>query len=906
MAVFNGNKAFSMKRRKSQPVAQIPKNVRQALNVEKAYQNGIFKIEPKKKQTLYDRCYVFEDINYVNKNKGEQKSFLLDLMLWLNSIDVDFKITMANEYQSMDEFLAGIRSEQNRGEYPDIAEGIRRWQGDNLDEVNPSVTTLRYLTVTCRADSEINAKVYLNALESTVIEAFAGWGSRIEKLSAAERLCVLQSITQPGRPDEQKFISFPAGEVQKKDWRNDVLPRSIRQHKNYMVMGDTYVSVLFGCRYRRTIDSDTFIRSLSNVSYPSVLTMDFAPVGTDVVNDKLTAAQMNNDRAIAGELEQKQKAGQVVTQPSYPKKKRQQEIENYIDQVDQNDEKGFFMNLLLIVTAPDEATLAERVQEMQETGKTEGCVFETCDFRQLKAWNTALPVGGRQVDYMRFFLTSSLVAFQPYHAQDIIEPGGQMMGLNRTTKRFIIGDRKGLPNPHGIIIGFSGTGKSMLIKLTEVSQSLLATTDDIMIIDPQNEFEDICTLYHGTYIDLTPKSGIFLNGFEITQEVFSGTDKVQREFIASQTEYAKSLCAAAMKNINVTQEHDSVISRCTERMFAQVFAQKKLKKQPTLVWLREEIRKELEKTDNAHDEGIIRPIYNSLEEYTEGSCDMLAHPSNIRIDSRLVGFGMANVPMNNWEAIMVTILHYLSIRMDYNKKLQKATHLIVDESQYVSKKPGSAEQLNNAVLTFRKYGGIVTMAMQNVTAALSNQTLTELFQNCSYKCFLDQGGVDAQSLAAIQQLSAKEFQALGSGKIGEGVMVWNKKVVLFDSRIEKDNPLYGRYTTNFHEKAGRMAGAMPGAGMHPGTPEQAGGAVKKEQGTVTHRADVAGQAAGQQPHREDRQCRKLLQIAEISAIDVQDVMEILQISEEESRRLLESMVGMRLLIHSDGKYRKAA
>lgn len=114
------------------------------------------------------------------------------------------------------------------------------------------------------------------------------------------------------------------------------------------------------------------------------------------------------------------------------------------------------------------------------------------------------------------------------------------------------------------------------------------------------------------------------------------------------------------------------------------FAQKRLKKQPTLLWLREEIGKELEQVQHAHDEAIIRPIYNSLEEYTTGSCDMLAHPTNIEFQNRLVGFGMCNVPENNWEAVMDTVLHYLSTRMDYNKKLQKATHLVVDEAQVVS------------------------------------------------------------------------------------------------------------------------------------------------------------------------------------------------------------------------------
>lgn len=441
----------------------------------------------------------------------------------------------------------------------------------------------------------------------------------------------------------------------------------------------------------------------------------------------------------------------------------------------------------------------EEIEGLADLIEADGMVLQDLLVRKTNSDEYKIIAGHKR--HMRFFLTSSLVAFQPFFAQDVIEPGGQMMGLNRTTKHFIVGNRKKLPNPHGIIVGFSGSGKSMLIKLTELSQTLLATDDDIMLIDPQNEFRDIVEKDNGSYFDLTPKSGIFLNGFEVSEEVFTSSVAVQKKFIAQQTEYAKTLCAAAMKNINVTQEHDSIISRCTERMFKEVFEQKKLKKQPTLLWLREEIYKELQRVDNEHDAALIRVIYNSLEEYTIGSCDMLAHPSNVSLNRRMIGFGMSNVPENNWEAVMVTILHYLSIRMDYNKKFQKATHLVIDETQVISKKPGSARQLNNAVITFRKFGGIVTMAMQNVTAALSNQTLIELFQNCSYKTFLDQGGVDAQSLAAIQEFSAKEFKALSSGNVGEGVMVWNKKVVMFDALISKENVLYKNYSTNFHEKA---------------------------------------------------------------------------------------------------------
>lgn len=69
----------------------------------------------------------------------------------------------------------------------------------------------------------------------------------------------------------------------------------------------------------------------------------------------------------------------------------------------------------------------------------------------------------------------------------------------------------------------------MLIKLTELSQTLLATDDDIMLIDPQNEFRDIVEKDNGSYFDLTPKSGIFLNGFEVSEEVFTSSVAVQKK-----------------------------------------------------------------------------------------------------------------------------------------------------------------------------------------------------------------------------------------------------------------------------------------------------------------------------------------------------------------------------------------
>ena len=85
MAVINAFSRFRLRRRKSLPIVKVPRNVREAFNVDVMYKNGIAKLETGKKNCLYDRCYVFEEINYINKDEGEKESFLNQFMGWLKT-----------------------------------------------------------------------------------------------------------------------------------------------------------------------------------------------------------------------------------------------------------------------------------------------------------------------------------------------------------------------------------------------------------------------------------------------------------------------------------------------------------------------------------------------------------------------------------------------------------------------------------------------------------------------------------------------------------------------------------------------------------------------------------------------------------------------------------------------------
>ena len=244
---------------------------------------------------------------------------------------------------------------------------------------------------------------------------------------------------------------------------------------------------------------------------------------------------------------------------------------------------------------------------------------------------------------------------------------------------------------------------------------------------------------------------------------------------------------------------------------------------------------------------------------------MFAFPSNITISKRLVTFGMKNVPQNLWEPVMLTIMHYLDVQVDYNQKLQKAIRLIVDEAQVVCKNQMSAARLLHAIITFRKYGGIVTMALQNLTRVVENQDLRDMFSNCEYKCFLNLKNMDARTLEEIQELSTDEFNSINDSTTGCGLMVWGNKVIKFDAFMKDDNPLYEKFSTNFHEKAEKK---------------------KKEEEEKKH---------GKKENYPEEKINQILFAASMAPVTIQDVMAVLGMAEAEVKEMLAYLCNEKIL-----------
>lgn len=778
---------------------KYPRSTRDSLYIAKANKSGIFQIERDGTRKLYDRCYAFTDINYINQDKEDKIHILENLMDFFKSMSLSFKITIVNEYQDMNGYIDDIFVNKNDDKYPVISQGIRQWIDEKKDEARIyDVKRVLLLTLTVRSSSYDEARSYFLGMDTEMERAFSAFKSKIVPLTGEQRLEIIDRFFY--KDDAKTPYCF------NEDALYDVIPVSIDTYKDFMIFNkNQYVSVLFARRFDTSLDANKAIYTLSNREYPSFITIDYAPVAHDVTKDALKNMFGNNERAIAQEADSKKGNNQAITGISYAKKKKRQELERYMDQVDDDSEECIMASLLLTVTADSEDELARRIESIQDQAKKIGITLDTYNQVQLKAFNTALPTGSRQVKKMRTFLASSLVAMQPFYSKNLVEKGGTFYGRDVTTQQLVFANRKKLPSPHGVVVGNTGSGKSMLIKMTDISQVLLSSDDDVMIIDPQNETQYICALYGGKFFDMTPRGDIHINPMEIPLSVFnSKSDKIKKNFISSVNGWANGFVEAVMKGLTFNAEHKAFVTEAVEKVYDKAFESKTLV-QPTIRNVRNELVRMEETTEYESDQRLIHMITNSLKPFTEGIYDMFAYPSDIDISSeRLVAFGLNNITDDIWQPVMTTIMFFLTNRIEFNQEVQKATRFIVDECQYVCKSVSTGDILLKAVLTYRKFGGICTMAFQNLARVVMSEDLRDMLTNCGYKMFFKQEGSDAIALSQIQHLTEIEYEALSNDLPGRSVMVWNGKVILLDAFMNKTNPLYDTFSTNFHEKAAEM------------------------------------------------------------------------------------------------------
>lgn len=105
--------SFQQLKKASVPLYRTPKSIQETIEILKVAENGIFEV----RKGHYSKTYRFQDINYTTTTEGEQLSIIERYCKLLNSLDVEFKITLNNKNKDMQKLRKNVFLKERQDGY---------------------------------------------------------------------------------------------------------------------------------------------------------------------------------------------------------------------------------------------------------------------------------------------------------------------------------------------------------------------------------------------------------------------------------------------------------------------------------------------------------------------------------------------------------------------------------------------------------------------------------------------------------------------------------------------------------------------------------------------------------------------------------------------------------------------
>ncbi|MEY8518242.1 DUF87 domain-containing protein [Lachnospiraceae bacterium 29-84] len=772
---------FKELKKASEPLYKAPKSIQQTIEIMKVAENGIFEVA----RNRFSKCYRFQDINYTTTNETEQIDIFERYCKFLNSLDVSFKITINNKNKDMEQVRDYVFLQRQDDGY----DGFRRIYNDIMEqkihEGRQGIEQERYLTITIERKNFEEAKAQFATIEASVHKAFGELGAEIVPLSGNERIKVLYDYYHLG--DENSF-DFDIREAKKvgADFRNDLCNGMIQFYPDYFKDEKKFCRALFIKKYPSSL-SDRFLNEITSLPVHSITSIDVVPIPKDMTTKVLQKKYLGIESDIIRQQRVRNKNNDFSSEISYNKRIEKKEIEEIMDDVRENDQCLYYVSVTIILMADTKEELDSMTETVETIGKRNSVTIEEHYLKQRESLNTALPIGVRQVETMRTMLTQSLAVLMPFNVQELNDKQGCYYGINQVSKNINIGNRKKLINGNGFVFGVPGSGKSFFCKM-EMGNVFLSGKDEIIVIDPMNEYFDIAETYGGTVVNMSTYTDNYVNPLDM--DVWSLDLNDSKGMIREKGEFMLGLCEQCMgESLNSRQK--SIIDRCVRKLYIEI-ARNREKYVPIMSDFYEILMNQPEEE--------AKDIALSLELFVNGSLNIFNHQTNVDVDNRFTVYGIRDLGTELSPITMLVMMESIQNRIIANGKRGIATWLYIDEFHVLLNSEYSAKYLQQLWKKVRKQGGLCTGITQNIVDLLQNYTATTMLANSEFVALLKQANTDSSRMAEVIGVSEAQLRFVTNTSSGMGLMKCGNVVIPFDNTIEKGTDLYNLYNTNIHEK----------------------------------------------------------------------------------------------------------
>lgn len=766
-------KSYSRLRKQNKEKYKVPKSAQDTIPIDTIYKDGIFCIGNR-----YSKTYRFLDINYSIASKDEKTDIFLNYGELLNSLDSSMmtKISVNNRKIDLKQFKEDILIPMRNDEIDIYRKEYNEMLLEKLSE-SDEIVQEKYITITIFRKNIIEARSFFSRVSTELSAHFSKLGSGCVELDAIERLKILHDFYRSS--DEEFYFDLKESAKKGHSFKDVITPRIPKFKNKYFQFDDKYGRVLYLSNYPRFI-KDSIVSELCDLNKNLMYSMDIISIPTDEAVKEMENKLLGVNTNITNWQRRQNANNNFSAVIPYDMEMQREECKEFLDDLTIRDQRMMLGNITIVHLADSKEELDNDTEILQSVARKYMCELSILYFssRQLDGLVTALPIGVNKLDIYRTLLTESASVFIPFRAQEVLDKGGIWYGQNTITNNPILCNKEFLQNPNAFILGVPGAGKSFLTK-EEIEFIIMSTDDDVLICDPEGEYDPIVKTFGGEVIEISAGSKDYINALDMTEGYGDSGNPIgdKSQFVMSLFEQLDS------NHKGITPVDRSIIDRCVALIYAEA---KETNSSPTLKTLRSMLLKQKEPE--------ARSLALKLELFTDGSLDAFAHETNVDIKNRIISYNIFNLGKQLKTIGLLVITDAMINRVNDNWRKGKRTHVFIDEIHVIFENEESATFFSSAWRQFRKRDAFPTGITQNVKYLLASQQGTSMLSNSEFIVMLNQSPNDREDLAELLKISEEQLSYITNAQTGCGLIKYGASLVPFVNKMPK-GLLYQMNTT---------------------------------------------------------------------------------------------------------------
>ena len=541
--------------------------------------------------------------------------------------------------------------------------------------------------------------------------------------------------------------------------RDLIAPSSLEIHSGHFRIGTKYGRTMYIYGYPRELYTG-WLSGLINIDQVIDISMFVYPVETEVVLNNLRkkVTQLEADMSINAEKGRTRDPGKEAALA---------DAEELRDQLQVGAERFFRYGLYVTIYADSMDELGF-VQHTIETLFGQQLVYsKVASSQQEQGLNSTIPQMSDQLQIRRNMNTGAISTSFPFTSADLTQEKGVLYGINMHNNGLVIFDRYSLENANMVVFAKSGAGKSFTVKLEALRSMMLGA--DILIIDPENEYQKLSDAVGGSYIRLSLSSDTRINPFDLPRVIDSDeADDALRANLVTLHGLLRLMLGGSQVTANgqvmagLTPAEEADLDQGLIDTYARVgITSDPLTHNstpPTISDLYDTL---------LHMGGTGPQLAQRLRKYTTGTfAGIFSQQSNIDINNNMVVFNIRDLEDELRPVAMYIVLSHI---WNITRTIQKKRMLVVDEAWQLMKYDDSANFLFSLAKRARKYYLGLTTITQDVEDFMGSKMGRAIVANSSMQLLLKQSSSAVDVLADVFKLTEEERKRLANFPVGQGL-----------------------------------------------------------------------------------------------------------------------------------------